>query len=56
MLRPTGRGTALRYAYPALSDMVGYLKGRAGGWPHLFREEKDGHRTPAKIRTAARLT
>lgn len=22
--------------YPALSDMTGYLKNRAGGWPHLF--------------------
>ncbi|HEX6890684.1 MAG TPA: acetylxylan esterase [Chryseolinea sp.] len=22
--------------YPALSDMTGYLNGRAGGWPHLF--------------------
>jgi cephalosporin-C deacetylase-like acetyl esterase len=22
--------------YPALSDVTGYLNGRAGGWPHLF--------------------
>ena len=22
--------------YPALSDLTGYLKGRAGGWPHYF--------------------
>ena len=22
--------------YPALSDVTGYLKGRAGGWPHYF--------------------
>ena len=22
--------------YPAMSDMTGYLKNRAGGWPHLF--------------------
>ncbi len=22
--------------FPALSDLTGYLKGRAGGWPHLF--------------------
>jgi cephalosporin-C deacetylase len=22
--------------YPALSDITGYLKGRAGGWPHTF--------------------
>jgi len=25
--------------YPALSDVTGYLHGRAGGWPHLFRNE-----------------
>jgi cephalosporin-C deacetylase-like acetyl esterase len=47
------RVTALAPYYPALSDMTGYVKGRAGGWPHIFREEKDGHRTPAKIRAAA---
>jgi len=23
--------------YPALADLPGYLQGRAGGWPHLFR-------------------
>jgi cephalosporin-C deacetylase len=22
--------------YPAMSDMTGYLHGRAGGWPHIF--------------------
>ncbi|MCW3111919.1 MAG: Cephalosporin-C deacetylase [Segetibacter sp.] len=22
--------------YPAISDVTGYLEGRAGGWPHLF--------------------
>jgi len=27
--------------YPALADLTGYLKGRAGGWPHMFRSEKD---------------
>jgi len=27
--------------YPALCDFTGYLNGRAGGWPHLFRETKD---------------
>ncbi len=25
--------------YPALSDVTGYLTGRAGGWPHLFNKE-----------------
>jgi len=47
------RVTALAPYYPALSDMAGYLKGRAGGWPHLFKDDKDGHRTEAKIRTAS---
>ena len=35
------RVTALAAYYPALSDLTGYLKGRAGGWPHMFRSEKD---------------
>lgn len=26
--------------YPALCDMVGYLHGRAGGWPHFLKDEK----------------
>jgi cephalosporin-C deacetylase-like acetyl esterase len=47
------RVSALAPYYPALSDMAGYLKGRAGGWPHVFKDEKEGHRTPAKVRTAA---
>lgn len=25
--------------YPALSDLTGYLHGRAGGWPHMFRND-----------------
>lgn len=24
--------------YPALSDLTGYLNGRAGGWPHMFNK------------------
>jgi len=24
--------------YPALCDLTGYLEGRAGGWPHMFRD------------------
>jgi len=47
------RVSALAPYYPALSDQAGYLHGRAGGWPHLLKDEKDGHRTPAKIRTLA---
>lgn len=29
--------------YPALSDLTGYVNGRAGGWPHMFRnaDKKD---------------
>ena len=23
--------------YPALCDLTGYLEGRAGGWPHMFK-------------------
>ncbi|MDR3719330.1 MAG: acetylxylan esterase [Bryobacteraceae bacterium] len=40
--------------YPALSDMPGYLQGRAGGWPHMFKAEgADSHRTKEKIESAA---
>ena len=39
--------------YPALSDMTGYLHGRAGGWPHIFDKNNIQNRTEAKIRTAA---
>lgn len=34
-----GLDTRVKYLaayYPALSDVTGYLKGRAGGWPHYF--------------------
>ena len=31
-----GRVKYLAAYYPALSDLTGYLNGRAGGWPHLF--------------------
>ncbi|MDR1369750.1 MAG: acetylxylan esterase [Dysgonamonadaceae bacterium] len=29
--------------YPALADLTGYVNGRAGGWPHMFRnaDKKD---------------
>lgn len=30
--------------FPAMSDLTGYMHGRAGGWPHLFKDEKN--RTP----------
>ncbi len=39
--------------YPALSDMSGYLKGRAGGWPHLFDKNNLAfNNTKEKIETA----
>jgi cephalosporin-C deacetylase-like acetyl esterase len=44
------RVRALVSYYPALSDLTGYLHGRAGGWPHLFRTEEA--RTADKLRTA----
>jgi cephalosporin-C deacetylase len=51
-LDPRVRGLAAYY--PALSDVTGYLHGRAGGWPHMFREEgPSGHRSPDKIETTA---
>ena len=45
------RVTAVSATYPTHCDVTGYLHGRAGGWPHMFRDEKAGHRTPAKIAT-----
>ena len=39
--------------YPALSDLTGFLIGRAGGWPHLFSKENvNSGSTPDKIKTA----
>lgn len=35
------RVKVLRSNYPALSDVTGYLYGRAGGWPHLFFGSND---------------
>lgn len=51
-LDPRVKGLAA--VYPALSDTTGYLKNRAGGWPHMFRADAKGetpHRTPEKIAT-----
>ncbi|MEX2511658.1 MAG: acetylxylan esterase [Cyclobacteriaceae bacterium] len=36
--------------YPALSDLTGYLHGRAGGWPHLFKDQWTNQ--PDKIKTS----
>jgi cephalosporin-C deacetylase-like acetyl esterase len=35
---------------PALSDLTGYVYGRAGGWHHAFKDERN--RTPDKIETS----
>ncbi len=45
------RVNAVAVTFPAFCDVTGYLHGRAGGWPHMFRDEKGGHRVPAKIAT-----
>jgi cephalosporin-C deacetylase len=47
------RVTRLAAYYPALSDVTGYLKERAGGWPHMFRAATgpNVHRDEAKIVT-----
>lgn len=47
------RVTRLAAYYPALSDVTGYLHGRAGGWPHMFRaiEGPGVHRDEAKFAT-----
>ena len=38
--------------YPALSDVTGYLSGRAGGWPHYFdKTNKEYNNTKAKLET-----
>lgn len=40
--------------YPALSDVTGYLQGRAGGWPHYFdRNNLSFNNTKEKISTIA---
>ncbi len=40
--------------YPALSDVTGYLKGRAGGWPHYFDANNTSYNnTREKLQTIA---
>ena len=45
------RVTAVAAMIPAYCDVTGYLHGRAGGWPHLFRSAANGPASPEKIRT-----
>lgn len=42
------RVTGVVSFYPALSDLSGYEKGRAGGWPHLFRRSLDSEEIKQK--------
>lgn len=42
------RVTGVVSFYPALSDLSGYEKGRAGGWPHLFRRSMDSEEIKQK--------
>lgn len=44
------RVNATAVYFPALCDLEGYTHGRAGGWPHLFKNE--ANRTPEKLNTA----
>lgn len=45
------RVNALVSMYPAMSDMVGYTAGRAGGWPHAMKNPS--RHTPETINTLA---
>ncbi|MBL7733942.1 MAG: acetylxylan esterase [Chitinophagaceae bacterium] len=45
------RVKALAASYPALCDLTGYLKGRAGGWPHLFRDPEPEAVLKQKVET-----
>jgi cephalosporin-C deacetylase-like acetyl esterase len=47
------RVTGLASFYPALCDLTGYIHGRAGGWPHLFKDaDKNDKALASKIETA----
>jgi cephalosporin-C deacetylase len=43
------RVTALAATHPAFCDLTGYLHGRAGGWPHVFRD--GANNTAEKVAT-----
>ena len=44
------RISATAVYFPALCDLEGYTLGRAGGWPHMFKNK--ANRTPEKLQTA----
>ncbi|MBC8041514.1 MAG: acetylxylan esterase, partial [Opitutaceae bacterium] len=43
------RVTGLVSIYPAYSDVTGYLRGTTGGWPGLFRTNREGKVSDAPI-------
>ncbi|MDX2187715.1 MAG: acetylxylan esterase [Opitutaceae bacterium] len=45
------RITGLSAIHPAFCDVTGYLHGRAGGWPHMFRD--GANNTPEKLATTS---
>jgi cephalosporin-C deacetylase-like acetyl esterase len=45
------RVKAIAVSHPALSDHFGYLRGRAGGWPHVFADTTNMKAKPEKMET-----
>ncbi len=45
------RVKAIAASYPAMSDQLGYLRGRAGGWPHLFADTSRMRAVAEKMET-----
>ena len=50
------RVTATVASYPAYSDVTGYLGGRAGGWPGLFRKDAAGNVQDQPVAPKAKTT
>lgn len=47
------RVTGLAVVHPGFCDVTGYLHGRIGGWPHIFRWNADG--SPGRHTTAKKI-
>jgi cephalosporin-C deacetylase len=45
------RVKAVAVTHPAMSDHLGYLKGRAGGWPHVLADTARVKAVPEKVAT-----
>lgn len=50
------RVTGLAADFPAFCDVTGYLHGRAGGWPGLFRQMPEGEGVGSRVTDAQILT